>query len=218
MATTAAAPPYVSTQEPSTTGIWSWLTTVDHKRIGVLYLVTALCFFLIGGLEAEIIRAQLMHPNGTVVSADTFNQLFTMHGTTMIFLGDHAAVGRVLQLPDPAADRGARRGVPAAERLQLLGVPVRRPVHQLLVDPRRRPGRRVVRLRAAHHHAVQPRPQHRLLGAGHPDPRRQFAGRGVQLHHHDHQHAGARHARSCACRCSPGWRSSCSSCSCSPSR
>ncbi len=86
MATTAAAPPYVSTQEPSNTGIWSWLTTVDHKRIGALYLVTALCFFLIGGLEAEIIRMQLMHPNGTVVSADTFNQLFTMHGTTMIFL------------------------------------------------------------------------------------------------------------------------------------
>ena len=87
MATTAAAPPYVSTTEPSNTGIWSWLTTVDHKRIGVLYLVTAFTFFLIGGLEAEIIRAQLMHPNGTVVSADTYNQLFTMHGTTMIFLG-----------------------------------------------------------------------------------------------------------------------------------
>ncbi|HEU4990503.1 MAG TPA: cytochrome c oxidase subunit I [Gemmatimonadaceae bacterium] len=86
MATTAAAPPYVTTHEASKSGIWSWLTTVDHKRIGALYLVTALTFFLIGGIEAEIIRAQLMHPNGTVVSADTFNQLFTMHGTTMIFL------------------------------------------------------------------------------------------------------------------------------------
>ena len=86
MATTAAAPPYVSTQEPSNTGIWSWLTTVDHKRIGALYLVTALTFFLIGGIEAEIIRLQLMQPNGTVVSAYTYNELFTMHGTTMIFL------------------------------------------------------------------------------------------------------------------------------------
>src|SRR5487761_312904 len=86
MATTAAAPPYVSTHESSNTGIWSWLTTVDHKRIGALYLVTALTFFMIGGFEAEIIRAQLMHPNGTLVSADTYNQLFTMHGTTMIFL------------------------------------------------------------------------------------------------------------------------------------
>ncbi|HVZ77612.1 MAG TPA: cytochrome c oxidase subunit I [Gemmatimonadaceae bacterium] len=86
MATTAAAPAYVATHEASETGLWSWLTTVDHKRIGTLYLYTALAFFLLGGLEAEFIRAQLMHPNGTVVSADTFNALFTMHGTTMIFL------------------------------------------------------------------------------------------------------------------------------------
>ncbi len=86
MATTAAAPPYVTTREPSKTGLWSWLTTVDHKRIGALYLGTAFVFFLIGGLEAEIIRAQLMHPNGTVVSAYVYNELFTMHGTTMIFL------------------------------------------------------------------------------------------------------------------------------------
>ena len=70
----------------SNTGIWSWLTTVDHKRIGMLYLYTALTFFIIGGLEAVIIRIQLQGPNGTVVSAETYNQLFTMHGTTMIFL------------------------------------------------------------------------------------------------------------------------------------
>src|SRR5665647_2156725 len=67
-------------------GIWGWITTVDHKRIGVLYLFTALAFFLIGGLEAEIIRLQLQGPNGHVVSAELYNQLFTMHGTTMIFL------------------------------------------------------------------------------------------------------------------------------------
>ena len=86
MATTAAAPPYAAPYESSGTGIWSWLTTVDHKRIAVLYLVTALSFFLIGGFEAELIRAQLMHPNGTVLSADRFNEMFTMHGTTMVFL------------------------------------------------------------------------------------------------------------------------------------
>ena len=67
-------------------GIWGWITTVDHKRIGVLYLFTALVFFIIGGLEAEIIRLQLQGPNGHVVSAELYNQLFTMHGTTMIFL------------------------------------------------------------------------------------------------------------------------------------
>ena len=68
------------------TGLWSWLATVDHKRIGVLYLFTALTFFVVGGLEAVIMRAQLQGPNGTLVSAETFNQLFTMHGTTMVFL------------------------------------------------------------------------------------------------------------------------------------
>jgi cytochrome c oxidase subunit I len=67
-------------------GIWSWLTTVDHKRIGTLYLFTALFFFLVGGLEAVLIRAQLGGPNRSLVSADLYNQLFTMHGTTMIFL------------------------------------------------------------------------------------------------------------------------------------
>src|SRR5437016_5311180 len=68
------------------TGLKSWLTTTDHKRIGLLYFWTAFGFFLIGGLEALVIRAQLAQPNGHVVSAETFNQLFTMHGTTMLFL------------------------------------------------------------------------------------------------------------------------------------
>jgi cytochrome c oxidase subunit 1 len=71
---------------PSTTGLVSWLTTVDHKRIGILYGVTAFGFFLVGGLEALLMRLQLAWPNGQIVSAETFNALFTMHGTTMVFL------------------------------------------------------------------------------------------------------------------------------------
>jgi cytochrome c oxidase subunit 1 len=67
-------------------GLWSWITTTDHKRIGILYGVTAFIFFLIGGLEALFIRLQLARPENTLVSAETFNQLFTMHGTTMVFL------------------------------------------------------------------------------------------------------------------------------------
>ncbi|MEY4956905.1 MAG: hypothetical protein RL409_1162 [Gemmatimonadota bacterium] len=87
MATIAAAPPYTEAKSaPSTTGIWSWLTTVDHKRIGALYLITGLFFFVVGGLEAAILRAQLATPNGKLISAEMYNQLFTMHGTTMIFL------------------------------------------------------------------------------------------------------------------------------------
>ncbi|HEX7167141.1 MAG TPA: cbb3-type cytochrome c oxidase subunit I, partial [Acidimicrobiales bacterium] len=70
----------------STKGFWGWVTTIDHKRIGILYGVTAFVFFLAGGVEALIIRLQLAQADGTVVSAGTFNQLFTMHGTTMIFL------------------------------------------------------------------------------------------------------------------------------------
>ena len=64
----------------------SWFTTVDHKRIGILYGATAFVFFLLGGIEALMIRIQLATPNSTFVSPDAFNQLFTMHGTTMIFL------------------------------------------------------------------------------------------------------------------------------------
>ena len=66
--------------------VWSWITTVDHKRIGILYGVTGFLFFLVGGLEAMLIRTQLAVPNGDVLDADRFNQLFTMHALTMIFL------------------------------------------------------------------------------------------------------------------------------------
>ncbi|MFN8523236.1 MAG: cytochrome c oxidase subunit I [Chloroflexota bacterium] len=72
--------------QPAYGGVMGWITTVDHKRIGVMYGVTAFIFFIVGGLEALMIRAQLAVPDNTFVTADAFNQLFTMHGTTMIFL------------------------------------------------------------------------------------------------------------------------------------
>ena len=68
------------------TGVWSWITTIDHKRIGVLYGVTAFTFFCWGGVQALIIRTQLAVPYGNVVDAGTYNGLFTMHALTMIFL------------------------------------------------------------------------------------------------------------------------------------
>ena len=86
MATAAVSPSYAGTSASSHSGLWSWLTTVDHKRIGALYMFTSLAWFAVGGLEALIMRWQLKGPNGHVVSAEVFNQLFTMHGTTMIFL------------------------------------------------------------------------------------------------------------------------------------
>lgn len=68
------------------TGLLGWLTTVDHKKIGILYGFTAFVFFIIGGVEALIMRVQLARPEAGAVSAEAFNQLFTMHGTTMVFL------------------------------------------------------------------------------------------------------------------------------------
>lgn len=69
-----------------TTGWRSWAFTVDHKKIGIMYGVTAMVFFVVGGLEAWLIRLQLASPDGTVLSADKYNQMFTMHATTMVFL------------------------------------------------------------------------------------------------------------------------------------
>src|ERR1700722_14449389 len=62
-----------------------WLPPVDHKRLGILYIVSALLFLVIGGVEALIIRIQLMHSHNNFVSPEVFNRMFTMHGTTMIF-------------------------------------------------------------------------------------------------------------------------------------
>lgn len=67
-------------------GLMDWLTTVDHKKIGILYMIAGGFFFLVGGLEAILIRVQLWKPLNNFVSADTYNELLTMHGTTMIFL------------------------------------------------------------------------------------------------------------------------------------
>ncbi|HET7760374.1 MAG TPA: cytochrome c oxidase subunit I [Gaiellaceae bacterium] len=64
----------------------SWLTTVDHKRIGILYIVTTLAFFIAGGILALLMRAQLATPNEHLVTKSSYNELFTMHGTTMVFL------------------------------------------------------------------------------------------------------------------------------------
>ncbi len=128
----------------ATTGFWSWFTTVDHKKIGILYGVTALGFLVVGGVEALLIRLQLAGPNGSVLTAAQYNTMFTMHGTTMIFLmgmplsvaprtADGAASGtrqhgraplsRLSPALDPNAPRSApcptptpRRGDAAAQR------------------------------------------------------------------------------------------------------
>src|SRR6266480_3686068 len=86
MATVTVTRPPLFSRPRSHTGVWSWITTVDHKRIGILYGFTAFGFFLIGGFEALLIRAQLATPNGKILNANVYDQVFTMHGITMIFL------------------------------------------------------------------------------------------------------------------------------------
>src|ERR1700739_3701051 len=77
-------------------GIASWLLTVDHKRIALLYLMSITLFFFIGGFFALLIRLELLTPAGDLVQADTYNKLFTMHGQIMVFFSLIPSVPAVL--------------------------------------------------------------------------------------------------------------------------
>ena len=67
-------------------GLWSWLTTVDHKRIGVLYTISILSMFFLGGMFAILLRLELLTPGPTIMSADSYNKAFMLHGAIMTFL------------------------------------------------------------------------------------------------------------------------------------
>lgn len=67
-------------------GLWSWLTTVDHKRIGIMYMITVMLFFLIGGIFALLIRTELIAPGQTIMTAETYTRVMTYHGAVMVFL------------------------------------------------------------------------------------------------------------------------------------
>ena len=82
---TIALTEFPATPRPLTLRLHEWVTTVDHKRLGILYILTALIFLAFGGAEATILRLQLIRPNNHLVSPEVFNRMFTMHGTTMIF-------------------------------------------------------------------------------------------------------------------------------------
>jgi len=85
---THRVPELVATRvDPSSSRGWTgWVTTTDHKRIGILYLVTAFGFMALGGVEALLMRTQLAQPGNTVLTPQTYNEVLTMHGTTMVFL------------------------------------------------------------------------------------------------------------------------------------
>ncbi|MDX1387416.1 MAG: cbb3-type cytochrome c oxidase subunit I, partial [bacterium] len=70
----------------SSEGLLAWVASVDHKQVGILYLLASLLFFFVGGFEAFLIRLQLAAPNLKILSPGMYNELFTMHGVTMVFL------------------------------------------------------------------------------------------------------------------------------------
>ena len=85
----------VAARRPLLGKVYGWLTTADHKRLGILYIPFALAFLVIGGIEATIIRIQLIRPHNDFVSPLLFDRMFTMHGTTMIFLRGYASCLRI---------------------------------------------------------------------------------------------------------------------------
>ena len=165
-------------QMSEATGLKSWLTTTDHKRIGLLYFLTAFVFFLLGGLEALLIRIQLAQPDNTLVSADMYNQLFTMHGTTMIFLAlmplSAAFFNFIVPLLIGARDVAFPRLNAFSYWVFLFGA-----IFMNLSCFLRSIGarRRLVRLRHPHRAAVLAGPEHRLLGARPADPGHRLARR-----------------------------------------
>nr|MDQ6908147.1 cbb3-type cytochrome c oxidase subunit I [Chloroflexota bacterium] len=81
-----APPPTYAPGKSAGAVIWDWMTTVDHKKIGVMYIFLGVIYFIVGGIEALLIRVQLATPNGKLLTPSQYDQVFTMHATTMIFL------------------------------------------------------------------------------------------------------------------------------------
>ena len=78
-------PPSEAVARPFFDRVHEWIVTVDHKKLGLMYITYGILFLVVGGIEATLMRIQLAIPHNHFVSPQTFNQLFTMHGTTMIF-------------------------------------------------------------------------------------------------------------------------------------
>jgi cytochrome c oxidase subunit I len=178
------APPR-RTRRPRTTKEYSGLWELAHDRRSQedrqLYLYTALFFFISGRRRGAIIRAQLAKPERTWCRAEMYNQLFTMHGTTMVFLAVMPLSAAFFNFLIPLQIGARDVAFPRLNAFSLLGVPARRHLHHAADPVPGGAGRRLVRLRAADHAAVLARDQHRLLGAGPADPRHLLAGGGFNF-------------------------------------
>ena len=103
------------------------ITSTDHKVIGNLYLCTSFGWFLAGGVMALLMRSELANPGMQFVNDEVYNQVFTMHGTIMLFLFATPFVFGLGNYIVPLQIGADGRGVPTAEHAQLLALPVRRP-------------------------------------------------------------------------------------------
>ncbi len=161
------------------------------RRLGLLYIGYALVFLAIAGLEATVMRIQLMGPHNDVVSPQVFNRLFTMHGTTMIFFVAMPMVfgfaNYLVPLMIGARDMAfPRLNAFAFWLMAFVGLPalLQRARRERLVWRGQCPGRRLVRLRAADLAHVLAGPQHRLLDAQPPRLGLRQHRHGDQHHHH----------------------------------
>jgi cytochrome c oxidase subunit 1 len=110
-------------------GVKSWLLTVDHKRIALLYLGSITFMFLVGGVAAVLMRIHLIEPAGALVQPETYNKLFTMHGIIMVFFFLIPSIPPAGEFPGAADDRRPRSGVSETEPVELVHLHRRRVVH-----------------------------------------------------------------------------------------
>ena len=162
--------------------IYEWLTTTDHKKIGIMYVASSYFFMCLGGLLALGIRTQLAVPNDTLIPNALYNQLFTMHGTTMIFFFVMPMLAGFANYAMPLMIGAADMAFPRINALSFWIIPVERPAALQRLRLRRRRVRRLDVLLAAGRGQVL---GHR---AGPVDP-----GAPAERHELDpgrHQHAG----------------------------
>ena len=177
----------------ATTGWKSWLFTVDHKKLGIMYGVAAFFFFLVGGFEAILIRLQLAQPNGKVLSADAYNQMFTMHATTMVFLFVMPMAAAFANYFVPLQIGARDVAFPRINAFGFWCFLFGGHLPQHVVVPRRRRRRRLVLLRPEQRRDVLAQPRRRLLGARPADHGYRLAHRRDQPDRHRAQHAGTGH-------------------------